>query len=120
MFRSGVGDLQDVLSSILSPGTLTQLQHAASLEEDEFQFADELWVRTIYEFAASYHHEVINRDHILQALAPLYRGRAYTFLTENSDASADRLEARIQELTQTFERSKPYLLELWTAQERGS
>lgn len=120
MFRSGVGDLQDVLSSILSPGTLTQLQHAASLEEDKFQFADELWVRTIYEFAASYHHEVINRDHILQALAPLYRGRAYAFLTENSDASGDRLEARIQELIQTFERSKPYLLELWTAQERGS
>ena len=120
MFRSGVGDLQDVLKSILSPGTLTQLQHATTLEEDKFQFADELWVRTIYEFAASYHHEVINRDHILQALAPLYRGRAYAFLTQNSDASADRLEARTQELIQSFERSKPYLLELWTVKERGS
>lgn len=120
MFRSGVGDLQDVLKSILSPGTLTQLQHATTLDEDKFQFADELWVRTIYEFAASYHHEVINRDHILQALAPLYRGRAYAFLTQNSEASADRLEARTQELIQSFERSKPYLLELWTAKERGS
>jgi len=26
----------------------------------------------------------------------------------------------IESLCQTFERQKPYLLELWTAQERGS
>jgi hypothetical protein len=120
MFCSGVVDLEQVLKSILSPGTLTQLQHAATLQESEFQFTDELWVRTIYEFAASYHHAVINRDHILQALAPLYRGRAYAFLTENSDASPEVFEARIEALCSTFERSKPYLLELWTAMEGGS
>jgi hypothetical protein len=120
MFCSGVVDLGEVLKSILSPGTLTELQSAATREESEFRFTDELWVRTIYEFAASYHHGVINRDHILQALAPLYRGRAYAFLTANSEASANDLEARIEALSQTFERLKPYLLELWMEKERGS
>ena len=120
MFRSGVGDLEQVLKSIVSPGTLTQLQAAATATDQNFQFSDELWVRTIYEFAASYHHDVINRDHIVQALAPLYRGRAYAFLTENSNTPPEGLEARIAVLCSTFERLKPYLLELWASPERGS
>ena len=120
MFASGVMDLGDILKSILSGPTLAQLQSAAALEENNFQYSDELWVKVLYEFAASYHRSVINRDHIIQALAPLYRGRAYAFLTENLKASKDDLAASIEALCRTFERQKPYLLELWTAQERGS
>ena len=120
MFCSGVVDLQQVLGSILSPATLGQLQSTATVEEDKFHFTDELWVKAVYEFAASYHRSVINRDHILQALAPRYRGRAYAYLAENSTASQEDLEKRIEALCLTFERLKPYLLELWTAKERGS
>jgi hypothetical protein len=49
----------------------------------------------------------------VQALVPLYRGKAYTFLTENRDASGEQLEASIESLCQTFEQKKPALLELW-------
>jgi hypothetical protein len=70
-------------------------------------------VRTVYEFAASHHKEVINRDHIIQALAPLYRGRAYTFLVENRDAATAEVERNVEALCQAFERLKPYLLDLW-------
>jgi hypothetical protein len=120
MFASGVVDLQDVLKSILSASTLAQLQFVAALDETNFQYSDELWVKVVYEFAASYHRSVINRDHIVQALAPLYRGRAYAFLTENLNASRDDLAEHIEALCRTFERLKPYLLECWTAQEGGS
>ena len=120
MFSSGVVDLETVLKSILRPATLAQLQASAALQEDKFHFDDELWVTAVYEFAAAYHQSVINRDHIVQALAPLYRGRAYSYLTENSTASPEDLEGRIETLCLTFERLKPYLLELWTAKERGS
>jgi hypothetical protein len=120
MFASGVVDLQDVLKSILSASTLAQLQAAAASGENNSQYTDELWVKVVYEFAASYHRSVINRDHIIQALAPLYRGRTYAFLTENMKASKEELQMHIEALCQAFERQKPYLLELWTAQERGS
>jgi hypothetical protein len=120
MFASGVVDLQDVLKSILSASTLAQLQAAAASGENNSQYTDELWVKVVYEFAASYHRSVINRDHIIQALAPLYRGRTYAFLTENMKASKEELQTHIEALCQAFERQKPYLLELWTAQERGS
>jgi hypothetical protein len=67
----------------------------------------------VFEFAASYHKAVINRDHIIQALVPLYRGRALAFLMENENASVDELENSVESLCAEFERLKPYLLEVW-------
>ncbi len=113
MFRSGVAELEPVLKSILSPPTLAELQRIATLEEDDFAYADDLWAVTIYEFAASYHNAVISRDHIVQALAPLYRGRAFTFLVENREASGEQVEQNIENFCLTCERLKPSLLDLW-------
>lgn len=113
MFCSGVAELQPILQPILSPETLIDLQRIAGVAEDDFHYTDELWVRTVYEFAASYHKSVISRDHILQALAPLYRGKTYTFLVENRDASGDEVDEHVERLCETFERMKPVLVELW-------
>jgi hypothetical protein len=115
MFCRGVADLHTVFTSILRADTLAQLQQVANCSEEELHYPDELWVRTIYEFAASYHKAVISRDHIVQALAPLYRGRIFYFLTENRNASAEMLEAANEKLCSDFERLKPYLLTLWNS-----
>jgi hypothetical protein len=113
MFSTGVAELASVFQSILSPSTLTELQRIAALGEEDFRYPTELWVRTVYEFAASYQKSVINRDHIVQALAPLFRGRAYTFLVENRDTSSKDVENEIENLCLEFERLKAYLLEMW-------
>jgi hypothetical protein len=104
-----------VFTSILSPPTLAELQRIAGLPEEDFRYPAELWVRTAYEFAASYHKSPISRDHIIQALAPLYRGRIFTFLVETREASAEQVEDYVEKLCQEFERMKPYLLEVWSA-----
>jgi hypothetical protein len=117
LFRSGVAELEPVLKSILSAQTLADVQTIAKLPEDNFKYPHELWVKTAYEFAASYYKSVISRDHIIQALAPLYRGKVFTFLMENRDASANDVEANVEALCVTFERLKPYLLDLWNARE---
>jgi hypothetical protein len=114
MFRSGVAELASVFQSILSPATLEELQKIAGLGEEDFYYSAELWVKTVYEFAAAHHKAVISRDHIVQALAPLFRGRALTFLTENRNSSADEVEANVESLCLEFERLKPYLLEIWS------
>ncbi|MGH9528777.1 MAG: hypothetical protein ACRD2S_02535, partial [Terriglobales bacterium] len=113
MFVHGLEELNPILSSILSPLTLTELVQAATAGEDNFRYSDDLWVRTVYEFAAAYHQEVISPDHVIQALAPLYRGKTYTFLIENRDSTAADVEKSGENLCQTFERLKPYLLEIW-------
>jgi hypothetical protein len=113
MFSSGVAELAGVFQSILSPSTLADLQRIAALEEGSFSYPAELWVKTVYEFAASYQKSVISRDHIIQALAPLFRGRALTFLLENRNGTAEDVENNIEGLCLEFERLKPYLLQMW-------
>lgn len=117
MFSNGVAELNSVFQLILSPSTLAELQRIAPLGEDEFRYPAELWVRTVYEFAASFQKSVISRDHTIQALAPLFRGRALTFLIENRNASAKEVEDNIEGLCLEFERLKPYLLQMWKSRE---
>ena len=113
MFATGVAQLEPVLRSILSASTLSELQRIATLEISEFNYPADLWAKTVFEFAASYHKSVISRDHIVQALVPLYRGRALTFLLENRDGSGEDIENNLESLCGDFERLKPYLLEVW-------
>ncbi len=115
MFVTGIAELHSIFQAILTPATLGRLQQIAGMAEDTFQLPADLWVRTVYEFAASYHKSVINRGHIIQALAPLFRGRAFTFLVENKNATSHEVELSIEGLCSEFENQKPYLLELWNA-----
>jgi glucosylglycerate synthase len=113
MFSTGVVELESVFQSILSQPTHEELRKLAALGEEDFRYPAELWIKTIYEFAAAYQKSVINRDHIIQALAPLFRGRAFTFITENRNSSAAQVEKDIEGLCLEFERLKPYLLQMW-------
>jgi len=113
MFRSGVTELEPVLSSILDPETHAEIKNMVSLEEGKFRFKSDLWVRTLYDFAASYHHAVINRNHLIQALAPLYRGMTHSFLVVHADSSPAEMEAANEMLCAEFELQKPYLRERW-------
>jgi hypothetical protein len=117
MFVKGVSELESVFQSILSPSTLGELNRIAALGEEKFRYPAELWVRTVYEFAAAHRQSVINRDHIIQALAPLFRGRVFTFVVENRSASANDVANNIEGLCLEFERSKPYLLDMWKSKE---
>ncbi|HEY4932125.1 MAG TPA: hypothetical protein VII23_11180 [Terriglobales bacterium] len=117
MFTTGIAELDSVFQLILSPSTLAELQGMSRLEDQEFHYSAELWVKTVYEFTAAYQKSVISRDHVIQALAPLFRGRVLTFVTENRDASADDVENNIEGLCLEFERLKPYLLQIWKSRE---
>ena len=113
MFVFGVKELDPVFLSILTTPTHDELKRLAGLPEDTFSYSGELWARTVYEFATAFRKAVIGRDHIVQALVPLFRGRAHTFLTENRDASLEEMESNIESLCQAFEKEKPHLVELW-------
>ena len=117
MFRSGVSGLTTILESILEPGTHAEIQRIAALDDRRVTFAPDVWVKTLYEFAAAFHHSVLNRDHLIQALVPLYRGRIYSFLLEHRDSSPEEIEADTETLCLEFELQKPYLLEKWKARE---
>ena len=115
-FLTGVSELASILEPALSAPTLQQIRAIAKLGGEGSVFPDDLWVRTVYEFAGAFHRSVINRDHLLQALTPLYLGRINSFLAENHKSSATGARERIKKLRSQFESLKPYLAERWNAQ----
>jgi len=119
MFQNGVSELGPILSAILTAASLAGVSHLASLPEREFRFPDDLWVRAMYDFAASFHHTVMDRDHIIQALTPLYRGKIYSFLVEHHRSSSSEIEEATERLCLEFERQKGYLIERWKGTNRG-
>jgi hypothetical protein len=116
-FRSAMRDLGPVLESILEPSTLARLRDAAT-GGDRLAYPDELWVASVYQGARAFHHDVIHREHVIQALVPLYLGRAAAFLAENQGAGATAVEACLERLGRCYEDAKPDLVRLWAENPR--
>jgi hypothetical protein len=113
LFRSGVAELSPILTTILSADTYAEIQRLAALDERNLCFENALWARTLYDFASAYHHNLLDRDHLVQALVPLYRGRIYSFFLQHANSSATEMEADSESLCLELERQKPYLIERW-------
>jgi glucosylglycerate synthase len=120
LYRTGVAGLSEILRSILSPDTHAELVRLASFEENAFRLSNSLWVRTIFEFAAAYHHSVINRDHLVQAFVPLYRGRVHSFLTVHRSGDSEAMEADLEDLCQEFVRQRNFFIERWSTKGEGA
>jgi hypothetical protein len=110
-------DLGPVLKSLLLPPTLARLQDVAA-GGDPLAYPDDLWVATVYQGARAFHHDVIHREHVIQALVPLYLGRAAAFLAGNQGAGATVVEACLERLGRCYEDAKPELVRLWTENPR--
>jgi hypothetical protein len=111
--QQGVSDLREIYSSFLSPSTMMDLTNYVHRNGQGFHIPDQLWVRMIYEAAAAYHHRILDRDHLLQSLIPLYLGRTASFVLEVTESTAPQVEERIEQLCHVFESEKSYLAHNW-------
>lgn len=112
-FRLGQQNLHEVWGLVLPPSTLVELKKLARVPEPEFRLPDRLWARIVFDFAMAYRARVMNRDHLIGALAPLYLGWFGSLYTEMGDAQPARLEERLEQLCLQFEAEKPYLISRW-------
>ena len=119
-FRIGYKNLREVWGIVLPPSTLIELRKLHVVTDDGFRFSDEVWARTVYDFALGYHYRRMNQDHLLGALTPLYLGWVASFVLEMKDASWKLREERIDRLCATYEAQKPYLISRWRWPDRFS
>jgi glycosyltransferase involved in cell wall biosynthesis len=115
-YRQAIRDLFPVYRRVISPPQLKVLETTAALPDSEFALTDELWVAVIYEFALAYHRRVIDREHLLRSLTPLYLGWVASFARQAGNETAGQVEGRIERLCQVFEQLKPYLINQWPLQ----
>jgi hypothetical protein len=117
-FRMGYRNLQDVWGIVLPPSTLIDLKKLHLAADDGFRFGDEIWVRTVYDFALGYHYRRMSQDQLLRALTPLYLGWVASFVMEMNDAGLKQREERIERLCAAYEAQKPYLISRWRLPDR--
>jgi glycosyltransferase involved in cell wall biosynthesis len=111
MFNLGISELRDLLNEILSAGILKELIEIPLMEK--FHFSDDLWVHVIYDYAIACHKKVMNIEHILKTLTPLYLGKVASLVMEMADSNAHQVEERLESLCISFEKYKPYLIDKW-------
>lgn len=111
-FCSDLGNLQEVLAPLLRPETLASLNAFAGHCEP-LRIPDALWASTVYEFLVAHHRGVIRREHVAQALVPIYLGRTGAFFMQYGAADAAEVDAAVESLCLEFERSKPIAVDRW-------
>lgn len=115
-FRQGIRDLLPIWEMILSPEAFSSVLTLDLTDDHTFRFPIWLWVQTVYDFALAYHEKVIHREHLLKSLTPLYLGRTASMILETRDGRPDDVERTREQISETFERMKPYLIERWRFQ----
>src|SRR5881296_1919812 len=114
-FRQGLVDLHPIWEGMLAAETLQALSATRDMPSHNFHIPDEVWARTVYDCALAFQRLVLNREHLLKAMTPLYLGRTASFVVETQGLTTRETEDRIEQLCKVFEQLKPYLLERWGA-----
>jgi hypothetical protein len=112
-FQQGVRDLLPVYRQVFTSRQLKSLESCAADPVEVFTLNDELWVGLIYDMALGYHRRVMDREHLLKSIAPLYLGWVASFVRQSENESAARVEGRIERLCLAYEQLKPYLINQW-------
>lgn len=112
-FRLGVKELLDIWRGFLSTGITDFLSGAEDLAIEKFRIPDDIWAEIVYRFAVASHKRILNKEHLLKSLTPLYLGRTASFVIETWDSAASEVEEKIENLCRIFEDKKLSLLENW-------
>jgi glycosyltransferase involved in cell wall biosynthesis len=114
-FKVGIREFEFIFSRILSRENYSAIEHISELGYYNFLFPSDLWVKSVYDFAITYNRgiEGLNSDEIVQVMTPLYYGRTASFIIESYNMKSEEAENLIEDLTLTFEKLKPYLIQRW-------
>ncbi len=119
-FSDGVKSLGEVWELFLPQLLLDALSRLAREHKGSFHLPAEMWVDIIYYYAAAWHSNVINREHLLKSLTPLYIGRTASWVLETVESDPAGVENKIERLCMLYEEKKQFLIEQWERGTNGS
>lgn len=113
-YKNHIQGLRSFWASIFSPEVMKQLEGITKLEPEEFIFPVILWVKAVYDIAVAFHHRVVEREKIVEALMPIYYGRTAAFIIETQEMNSTWAEQILENQCDAFEKMKPYLITKWS------
>jgi glucosylglycerate synthase len=112
-FQLANRDLQEIWGLVLPPSTLVALRKISRMPVEQFRMPDDLWVRIVFDFALGHHLRIINRDHLLKSMTPLYLAWVASYAQGLASAGAATLDQTLERLSVAYESGKPYLVSRW-------
>jgi glucosylglycerate synthase len=114
--RHDIVEITPLLETVLEPGLFVRLKEVTASPQP--QLDDELWVRTVYGFAAAIRHGRAALEHLVDMFVPIYLWRASAFMAWTEAEPPAAVQRRLDSLCDTFQRLKPALVASWS--EEGS
>jgi hypothetical protein len=115
-FRLGLRELAPVYQRVLAPDLWSFYgRWIGPSSPGPVDVPDEVWVRTLFDFALAFKRRTLNQDHLVQSLTPLYLGKVAAWVAETLDWNSAQVENRLDELCMAFEREKPRLAGAWAS-----
>lgn len=112
-FMATQSEVDERWKPILRPDTLERVVKLYEQDVAEFDFAVDLWVRVVMDFAVAYNKGEGDPDKVADAFLPLYYGRAATYVRQTMGMTPGQRASLVDETTAAFMRARPYFLELW-------
>jgi hypothetical protein len=114
-FKVGFSHYDSFWERVLSPENFKVFKALIQKDVNDFAFSSEVWVKSLYDIASTYHHWKADRKLLVQLMTPLYFARIASFVNETIDMSNDEAEQKVEEQAQLFEDLKPYLIKRWNS-----
>jgi glycosyltransferase involved in cell wall biosynthesis len=112
-FRLGVRELKNIWKEFLPQEIIAFLDKAEEMEKEKFNIPEDAWAEIIYGFSLAARNKIMNVEHLLKSLTPLYIGRTASFVIDTWNSDAQEVEEKIERLCRVFEEKKTILLERW-------
>ncbi len=112
--RHDIVEIRPLLEEVLDPSLLARIVEETS--SPELHSDDELWVRTVYAFAAATRRGPASVEHLAGTFVPLYLWRSAAFMAHAALEADATVREELDSLCQTFQRLKPLLVERWSAE----
>ena len=113
-FRMGYGNFSGVWKQILEPDDYeTYRRLVADDDASELLLPLEVWVRTVYRYAAAFRVTPRQRIKLLSTMIPLYHARVASLSNELETLNSEEAERHFEAQALLFEEMKGYLRSIW-------
>ena len=113
-FLGGFRKYEEFWREVVSQSTYNKVQEIRNLDMNHFSFPAQTWTTILYDFAVAFRGKDDEyREHLLEALLPLFYGKALSYVRKTERMSVQQAEDAIETECMVFEENKPYLISKW-------
>ncbi|GBE03618.1 hypothetical protein BMS3Abin09_00535 [bacterium BMS3Abin09] len=116
-FKEGAKTYIPVWEQVLSSENYQKINEVTKMESSQFELPLELWIKSLYDFAAAYTKQIngLSAAEVIEALVPIYYAMIASFVRQTKNLDSHQAEDVINQQCTVFEKLKTYLIDTWSS-----